>query len=295
MDTRFSNLVRLVGFLTLAVAAFAGQASAGNICDLRTTPGADASCGAEFTGSYGGNALFMTNEQHPTGTGFIDSFLRIQQNGWEQGYNTSARPIETNPQMTVKTDPNYTRNLTLGEVGTKVINGVTYREFFLDVNEPATNNGNKNWITLDQLEIFASGTASLNNYQDNALANSGPGAGQLSGAVKLYDMDSATDQYVQLDYLVKGNGSGSSDMAFYLKDSLFSGYKSTDYVYLFSQFGDITGNVNDKYESQAGFEEWFTKSSVPPPNIQAVPEPASLLLLGTGLAAVARRRIRRKA
>jgi len=294
VDSRLWNFIRIAGLACAALGAFAAPSSAGAICDLRTTPGGTASCGAEFDGSAGGAALFSTDEQHPTGTGFIDSFLRIQQNGWEQGYNTSARPIETNPQMTVKTDPNYTRNLTLGEVGIKDIGGVKYREFFLDVNEPATTNGNKNWITLDQLEVYASQTGSLNNYQDNAVANSGPAAGQLSGATKLYDMDTATDQYIQLDYLVKGNGSGSSDMVFYLADSLFTGYKSTDYVYLFSQFGDLKGNVNDKYESQAGFEEWFTKSSIPPPNT-AVPEPATLLLLGTGLAAVARRGLRRKA
>src|SRR3954467_11619591 len=120
---------------------------AGNICDLRTVSSCSDVTNAPFAGSAGGNALFFTDEQHPTGTGYIDSFVRIQQNGWEQGYNTSARPIEAG--MTVKTDPNYTRNLKLGEVGTKSINGTLYREFFLDVNEPAATNGAKNYITLD--------------------------------------------------------------------------------------------------------------------------------------------------
>jgi hypothetical protein len=263
---------------------------------------------AEYDLRSGGNVtinggLFYTDEQHPTGTGFIDSFLRIQQNGWEQGYNTSARPVEDSVQ--VKVDPNFTRNLTLGEVGTKTIGGVLYREFFLDVNEPA-GAGNKNWITLDQLEIYGSNMANLNQYCGGT-ANTGSGdlGDQASGnttcgttnanynndATKLYDLDTGANNFVQLDYLLKGNGSGSSDMAFYLRDSLFTGY---GYVYLFSQFGDLSLNKNNNlYESQAGFEEWFTKSpTIPPPNIQSMPEPATLVLLGSGLALVWRRRRR---
>jgi hypothetical protein len=245
----------------------AAPAFADTVCDLRVA----SSCPAINGG------LFYTDEVHPAGTGVINSFLRIQQQGSEMGYNTSARPV----QFDEKTDPNFTRNLLLTSVTTKDIGGTLYREFFLDVNEEAARNG-KNYITLDQLEIFTSNTASLNSYTNGGTQNSG--SGTLAGATKIYDLDNGGDNYVQLDYLIQGNGSGSSDMVFYLPDSLFTG----QYVYLFSQFGKIDNN-NNKWRSGAGFEEWFTTGGTPTVNTH-VPEPATLLLLGTGLAALARRR-----
>jgi hypothetical protein len=189
-----------------------------------------------------------------------------------------GRPLQYNE----KTDPNFSRDLLLSGVSTKTINDIVYREFFLDVNEPGTTNQNESFITLDQLEIYVSNTARLTSYVKTANINA---TGALTGATKIYDMDSASpDSFVQLDYRLSSQGSGSSDMVFYLPSSLFG---DNQYVSLYSQFGRI--NNHDK----AGFEEWFVKSAtepgVPTP-FTAVPEPASLALLGTGLAVAWRRR-----
>ena len=43
--------------------------------------------------------------------------------GWEQGYNTSYRPLQ--PTIQDKTDPNFTRDLPFANVGTETINGVS--------------------------------------------------------------------------------------------------------------------------------------------------------------------------
>ena len=274
--TRTDGLVRSAlkhaGLSVAAIVALLGltprEAAANTVCDLTT---AGSSCPAINGG------LFYTDEQHPTGTGYIDSFLRIQQKGWEQGYNTDARPV----QFDEKTDLTFTHNLALANVGVKNIGGTDYREFFLDVNETAS----KPYLTLDQLEIYVSNTASIASGYSNSGANNG--SGSLAGANKIYDLDTASsDNYVQLNYNLSSSGSGSGDMVFYLPSALFGSYK---YVYLFSEFGDITGKDAKKYASNAGFEEWFTKSSIPVPNT-AVPEPASLVLLGTGVLAALRRR-----
>src|SRR5207237_9544756 len=42
-----------------------------------------------FTNQYGTTVIQFTQPQ-PTGTGYIDPFLRVQANGAEQGYNTSG-------------------------------------------------------------------------------------------------------------------------------------------------------------------------------------------------------------
>ena len=196
----------------------------------------------------------------PTGTGVIDSFLRVQENQAEEGFNTGARPMLCDGRTCDdKTDPNYTRDLQTSEVPVVNINATNYREFFLDINQTASTPGNL--LTLDQVEIYVSDTPDLSAHTSGS-----PGYGAISGgATKVYDMETGNqDNWVNLNYTLIGGGSGSGDMVLYVPDS--AAFANSQYVYLYSEFGcganftasAACGNgANQKYQSNAGFEEWW--------------------------------------
>ena len=268
-----AGLVCLLGFT--APSAWASG------CNLYT---ATSSC------AFNGGVFDVVGPQ-PTGTGVIDSFLRVQQKGAEEGFNTGLRPMLCdNRTCDDKTDPNYTRNLLSSSVPVVTIGGTKYREFFLDINEPA--GGVQNYLTLDQVEIYVSNTADLGTH-----TSASPGYGTLTGATKVYDMETGSaDNWVNLDYLLIGGGSGSGDMVLYVPDSI--AFSTNQYVYLYSEFGcggTFTASLscgsgsNKKYQSQAGFEEWWVPGSTTTTGTAAVPEPATLMFLGSGLAMIARR------
>jgi hypothetical protein len=88
---------------------------------------------------------------------------------------------------------------------------------------------------------------------------------------KVYDLDTlSVDNWVTMDSKLN-SGSGKGDIWFNLPDGLISSF---EYVHLYSKFGVTIAN-ND------GYEEWFVSPAASP---ASVPEPASLLLLGSGLA-----------
>jgi len=63
------------------------------------------------------------------GTGNYDTFLRIQNNGTEQGFNTDgAVQFDTKASL-------HTHSLLLSALATVKVNGIDYYEIRLDINE----------------------------------------------------------------------------------------------------------------------------------------------------------------
>ncbi|MEA5511738.1 PEP-CTERM sorting domain-containing protein [Crocosphaera sp. UHCC 0190] len=205
---------------------------------------------AGSSGTLGDAYFQQVSDGVPAGTGAIDSFLRIQNNGTEKGYNTDYRPV----QFDEKTDGNFTRSLLLGDVPTFEVGGVTYRQFILDLNEP--NGGSQPGITLSKLQIFLGNAGDLNNYPT------------FDGDVtKIFDLGSGNS--VSMTDL--NSGSGRYDYVVGIKDSLFTG--PNEYVYLYSEFTNAGG----------GFEEWLHREAEQPP-VGTVPEPLTILGAGAAVA-----------
>lgn len=221
---RIRNIKRTAAFWSLTAGAFALTATA--------TQGATVDLATGNSGEVNG-ALFVWTDTQPTGTGYIDPFVRIQghdKSGIEQGYNTSGRPFAFDE----KEPANYTHDVQVKDLGAGVnVNGVDYYQFLLDVNEPG---GRKSNISLDSLKLFTSDTGSKTTADVDSL-----------GTLR-YDLG---NNWILLD-ASRNSGSGSGDMYAYIPKSLFAGANGDDYLYFYSKFGA----AEDGTEAEAGFEEW---------------------------------------
>jgi len=210
-------------------------------------------------------AIFTTAEISPAGTGVFDTFVQIQRNESEQGYNTTVNNVFDNGSSDV-----HNHELSLSSVPLKLIGGLLYREFALDTNEST----NTSEISLDGLQLYLSTTPNQSTTTVSSLGN------------LVYDLSSGAANSVLLDSEFIGSGSGDSDLFVYIPETLFAAAlvslgSADPYVYLWSHFG-----LTDNFNSDAGFEEWGVQAA------NAVPEPASAALMLLGLGALAKRRKR---
>jgi hypothetical protein len=225
-------------------------------------------------------AFFTTTDNASTGTGVIDSFVRMGTNGnSESGYNATARPVMPD----VNTSPSFTRDIQLSAV--PIVTNPTgaapgsYYEFLLDINQL---NASPN-LTLYTLQVWTKSTALTT--ADTLAALTG------SGATKRYDMDTGSDSRIQLNYSLN-SGSGSGDMFFYVPTSAFAGVPTTSFVYLYSAFGTEDGGTGTYYPTNDGFEEWAVRTNTP--SFSVADGSTTISLLGGALLALAALRRRFK-
>jgi hypothetical protein len=210
-----------------AVTAFLGTAS------LTQAAVVDLTTSLTASGSING-ALFFATDQQPAGTGFIDSFLRVQASPFEQGYNTDGGfPFDD------KHPHNYQHSIQLTSLSTFDLNGTRYFKFMLDADQNGPSN---HTFTLTQLQFYTSNDPAQMTTTFNA-----DGTLPLGNLAYNMNIGGGTENSV----LTTATGSGKYDAIVYVPVNNFN--LNDQFVYLY-----FAGMGN------AGFEEWTAATGVAP-------------------------------
>ena len=205
------------------------------------------------------------------GTGVFNSFVRLQasnndfdgNSNTEQGVNYD-RAGGLVKQYDELNDPNSNRKLALSEVPVVTVDGVEYREFFLDINQL----NNRPYLSLDSIRISVGNAGNLRQavpatYDPTFAGN----------AKQVFDLDGNGNNTLRMLSDSLDNGSGKGDVRVLVPNSNFAGVNyATPHVYLFSKFGYTAPDNLGNYYTNDGFEEWAVKTpeNVATPKITVV-------------------------
>jgi hypothetical protein len=225
------------------------------------------------------DAIYQQVSLQSTGTGVIDPFVQISSAGnlnETEAYNTTVNNVLNNGSS-----DQFNHSIMLSEVFLVDIDGTSYRRFLLDIGE--SSGLGDSFLSLDEVQIFVGGTANTNvtSFTDGILDHDGD---------LVYRMDAGEDSWVALDASLNA-GSGSGDMFLFVPELLFAGYLGSDILTLYSHFGGAGVNPEGfvgNFGTSGAFEEWANLSDF------VVPEPATLSLVGLGLAVLMTRHVTKR-
>jgi hypothetical protein len=189
------------------------------------------------------------------GTGALQTYLTVDADGVERGYNTDFRPV----QFDASSDTLATRALPLSNVPVVTVDGQQYREFVLNVDQIDANGDRQ--LSVDEIQIFTSTVNNLRNYNN---ANNTLRAGSLieTPIWSLDALDGSTNDWLQVRAM-SNQGNRAGELALLIPNSLFNA--SEQFVYIYSRMG-----VNR--DANAGAEQWGVRTAPPvdPPGNEPV-------------------------
>ena len=263
----------VAGCLSLISAVPAQSATLDCTVTAGTCTGGTAVPGVTGLYSFAG-ALWTTTDLQATGSGVIDPFVRLSAStDIVSGMNTSGTLTQDE-----NSSPTFTHDLLASAVPVVTINGLTYYEFLLDINQT----GSDPLLSLSSLSLCVSDTGNRTITDTATICTLAAGQGGGAGPSQLvYNLDAGTNNTVELNYLFN-SGSGSGDLFVYIPTSSLVNAPG-DFMYLFSSFGG-TGTTLDPNNDNDGFEEWAVRTVTTPTQI---PDGgATLTLLGLALSGI---------
>jgi hypothetical protein len=199
-----------------------------------------------------------------TGTGYFNSFLRLQKSDGEIGYNSNLDKVLYN-ELKSFTDAELLSVVPYVEYG-----GRQYREFQLDINE------NDDYLVLNRLQIWVT---EHENLIGTMFDTNGVHYFTEDQTVKVYDTG---DNVIMLSYR---GGSGNREYKVLVPAEDFP---EMTYVVIYTEMGfpddAIPDTFGEDFSSNDGFEEWGVKvvQELPPvidvvktALVTSVPEPGA--------------------
>ena len=246
------------------------------------------------------NVVYTTG----TGSGNFSSFLSIQNNPNEEGFNTSANtqnsPIPSgDTKAGVSLQPNALQSNQLGDSRPNTLLDIYY-VFGLDGQESV--GGSSSTLSVDEVSLyyrstpiesdpaFPSAAHRIENSPAAIAANDANDATKFafirdptrSTFIWSTDFNSsqvASDHTLLIDYSIVSAGNGNADVIFAIPKTLFPPTNQTQYIYLIARMGYTSTvllfNTLVNFETGSSFEEFGIVSNaqlIPPPPGDPVPE-----------------------